>query len=175
MKVNFALESGDQQVVSKIIKKPLNLEHVVQLIHYCKDIDLDYGLFFIVGLPDTTLSQMFENYRFLRRIKHFGLSKVHISVATPYPGSQLYKECMEKGYLPKDFNLKLLFIRSFIITTEKWNSKHIKLVLTIGTIYCYLFSLPLLFNRGTLSEIFQSDSKNIKLVVKTMIKKIFPW
>ena len=135
-RINLAIESGNQDALTRIIKKPLRLEKVREIVEYCHEIDLDVGSFFIIGIPGMTLAQMWDNYRFCRKLKIFD---PFISVATPYPGSDLYKICKEKNYLSPDFNLEDLYIRKFSISTELWGSLSLRLLMAAGYLYLKFF------------------------------------
>lgn len=135
-RINLAIESGNQEALKKIIKKPLQLERVKKIIEYCHTIDLEVGAFFIIGIPGTTLCQMWDNYRFCRKLH---LYNPFISVATPYPGSELYAICKEHDFLSPDFNLEDLYIRKFSITTDKWGGFQLKLLMTAGYFYLKFF------------------------------------
>lgn len=158
-RINLAIESGNQDALLRIIKKPLRLEKVQEIVEYCHTIDLEVGSFFIIGIPGMTLSQMWDNYRFCRKLKLFS---PFISVATPYPGSDLYTICKEKNYLSQDFNLEDLFIRKFSITTEKWGGLHLRILMNAGYFYLKLFQAldnPLCFLR-LLKEYIKMRLKN---------------
>lgn len=135
-RINLAIESGNQEALLKIIKKPLRLEKVQEIIEYCHTIDLEVGAFFIVGIPGTTLAQIWDNYRFCRKLRLFS---PFISVATPYPGSDLYNICKEHDYLSPDFNLEDLYIRKFSITTENWGGFSLRLLMAAGYYYLKFF------------------------------------
>lgn len=135
-RINLAIESGNQDALLKRIKKPLRLEKVKEIIEYCQSINLDVGAFFIVGIPGTSIGQMWDNYRFCRKLKLF---EPFISVATPYPGSDLYKTCKEHNYLSKDFNLEDLYIRRFSITTNEWGEFRLRTLMIAGYIYLKFF------------------------------------
>lgn len=122
-RLNLALESGSQYVLDNVIKKPLNLEKVKPLIKYAQKIKLEIGIFLIMGLPGEKESHMRESFKLA---KELGIDSTFVSVATPYPGTELYKTCTEKGYLKKDFSLDDLFIRSFSISTEDWSRERLK-------------------------------------------------
>src|SRR4030042_2354928 len=144
-KVNLALESGSQYVLNNIIKKPLNLEKVKPLARYAKKIGLDVGIFLIMGLPGETESQMKESFKLAAEL---GIWHPFVSVATPYPGSELYDICLRKGYLNKNFSLDDLFIRSFSISTEDWDGARLKEIFKEGRkflLLSYLKSQPLKF------------------------------
>lgn len=122
-KLNLALESGNQYVLDNIIKKPLKLERSKQLIRYAKKIGLNVGIFLIMGMPGETKEQMWES---LYLAKELGISSPFISIATPYPGSELYDICRENKYIADDFSLDDLFIRSFTISTGNWTEAELK-------------------------------------------------
>ena len=135
IKLNFPVESGSQHVLKDIIKKPLNLEKVKGLVRYCKKIGLDCGMFLVMGMPGEKLSDMWESFRFAVKC---GCFSPHISVATPYPGTQLYENCLKNGYFSKPFSLDDLFIRSFLISTPDWSEKELKRILFKATLYLKL-------------------------------------
>ena len=128
----FPVESGSQRVLNEIIRKPLNLDKVKHLIEYCRKIDLDFSVFLVIGMPGEKIEEMWESFRF---VAGCGCYAPHISVATPYPGSQLYEDCKNKGYLAKDYSLDDLYIRSFMIKTDDWDGEILKNILLKAHIY----------------------------------------
>lgn len=146
-RINLAIESGNQEALNKIIKKPLQLAKVEEITKYCKSINLEIGAFFIIGIPGTTLRQMWDNYRLCRKLKIFN---PFISVATPYPGSELYNICKENNYLSKDFNLEDLYIHKFSIRTGQWGEIKLRLLMNTGYLYLKMFQAfddPVMFAR----------------------------
>ena len=65
----------------------------------------------------------------------------HVSVATPYPGTELYDQCVKNGNLKTDFSEKDLFIRSYAISTDDWNGDDLQRVLVEGNRFLWLESL----------------------------------
>ena len=154
-KINIAVESGNQNTLNNIIKKPLDLSKVEHIIDVCRDIDIDFGIFLILGMPGDTLEGMWDNYKFARRVKVFD---PFISVATPYPGSELYDVCTEKGYLTDNFSLEDLFIRSFPISTDEWTPREIKRLMLKGYLYLKFYQLldnPILFTKLFIARVFE--------------------
>ena len=132
-KINLALESGSQYVLDNIIKKPVKLDKAKALVKYAKSIGLNVGLYFIIGLPGETKSQIMETFNLAKELEIYN---PFISVATPYPGTELYEICLEKRCLKDDFCLDDLFIRSFSISTKDWTGEQLKELLENG--YRYL-------------------------------------
>ncbi|MDD4910433.1 MAG: cobalamin-dependent protein [Candidatus Omnitrophica bacterium] len=127
-KLNIAVESGSEDVLKNILKKPVDLKKVKSLIKYAKSIDLDVNIFLIIGMPGETIQQMKESYRFAEDL---GIYDPFVSVAAPYPGSELYTICLKKGYISNDF-LDDLYITSCSISTDAWDGEDIRRVFKQG-------------------------------------------
>jgi len=132
IKLNFPVESGSQHVLDTIIKKPLKLTKVKELITHCKKIGLDYSMFLVVGMPGETIKDIWESFHFVANCDCFA---PHISVATPYPGTELFEICSKNGLFTKEFSLNDLFIRSYMIKTSAWNDIDLKGILKKGKLY----------------------------------------
>lgn len=142
LRINFPVESGSQRVLDEVINKPLNLSKVRKLISYCRKIKLDYGMFLVIGMPGETITEMWQSFRFAASC---GVYTPHISVATPYPGTRLLEDCKKNSFLKKEFVLEDLFIRSFLIKTDRWDSRSLENIMLKGSIYLKLreaFSRP---------------------------------
>jgi len=130
--VNFPVESGDQEVLKNIIKKPLDLKRVRGLLKYCRKIGLSYGMFLVIGSPGEKLSDVWTSFKFSAEA---GCYNPHISVATPYPGTELYDECIDKDYFVDEYSLDQLFISSFMLETPDWTEKELRATILKGRVY----------------------------------------
>jgi anaerobic magnesium-protoporphyrin IX monomethyl ester cyclase len=133
--LNFPVESGSQEVLQQIIKKPLNLSRTKDLMAYCRKIGLSYNMFLIIGMPGESLGDIRKSFRFASEC---GCYQPHISVATPYPGTELYDICINNGYLSKSYDLQDLFIKSYMIKTADWNEHDLKKIMSWGQLYLLL-------------------------------------
>src|SRR3990172_2644123 len=125
-RVNFAIESGNQYHLSNNIKKPLNLKKVTPLVDYARNIGMEVGVFLVVGVPGETEEMIWDSFKF---VASMGIYTPHVSVATPYPGTELYEICKEKGYLKEEFSYDDLYIISFCISTPELPSDNLKKIL----------------------------------------------
>lgn len=127
-KINFAIESGSQRVLSEVIQKPLNLEKVAGLIKHSRKIGLDVGAFFIFGMPGETLNEVRETFRYIRKHK---LLSANISVAFPLLGSKIYDTVVENGYFVNQNSyddIKMLSNEGFQIQTPDWTAEELRQV-----------------------------------------------
>jgi len=137
-KLNFPVESGSQKVLDTIIKKPIRLSRIKQLIKHCRKSNLNCGMFLVIGMPGETIEDIWASFRFAAKC---GCYEPHISVATPYPGTKLFQECMQKGFFAREFTLDDLFIKSFIIKTPNWSEHELRQTLSRGLLYLKIKSL----------------------------------
>lgn len=170
-RINFALESGSQYVLDNIIKKPLKLEKVKPFVKYARDIGIDVGLFLVIGMPDETEKQMWESFHLAEEL---GIYFPHISVATPYPGSELYNMAKEKHYLRQDFTLDDLYIRSYPISTEEWGPEKLEKILSDGQKYlfmAYVKKHPIAYLKRFLLKFLRSPWQTPKNAIKFLISR----
>ena len=91
-------ESGNQQILINI-KKGLRVERAKRFAADCRDLGIAVHGTFIIGLPGETRETIQETIRFAREVN---LHTIQVSVAAPYPGTELYRQARENGWLPDD-------------------------------------------------------------------------
>ena len=101
--VFVGVESGDQQILDKIICKSLDLNRVVEFAKNAKEIGLKTGAFYIIGFPGETKENMQHTVNFALGLKRDYDVGMHLFMATPSYGTRLYEDCKAKGYI--DVNL----------------------------------------------------------------------
>lgn len=89
-------ESGSQQILINI-KKGLRVERAKQFAADCRALGITVHGTFILGLPGETKETIQETIRFARDVNPHTLQ---VSVAAPYPGTELYRQALENGWLP---------------------------------------------------------------------------
>ena len=102
--VFFGVESGDQQILSNVICKSLDLNRVLEVAKICKDIGLKTGGFYIIGFPGEKKENMQRTVDFALKLKRDFDVGMHLFFATPSYGTRLYDECKAKGYLEEDLS-----------------------------------------------------------------------
>lgn len=100
-RIGIAIESGNDRVLHKIIRKPLKLEIIPPLVQLFKKYDILMTADFIIGLPGETWEEIRETFRFAESCD-IDLCLFH--VATAFPKTDLYNLCKEQHLLPEDFS-----------------------------------------------------------------------
>ncbi|MBV9653090.1 MAG: hopanoid biosynthesis associated radical SAM protein HpnJ [Acetobacteraceae bacterium] len=88
-------ESGNQQILHNI-KKGMRIEVARRFTKDCHDLGIKIHGTFILGLPGETRETIEETIRFATEINPHTLQ---VSLAAPYPGTFLYKQAVENGWL----------------------------------------------------------------------------
>jgi hopanoid biosynthesis associated radical SAM protein HpnJ len=91
-------ESGNQQILINI-KKGLRVERARRFAADCRDLGITVHGTFILGLPGETRETIQETIRFAREVNPH---TIQVSVAAPYPGTELHRQAVENGWLPAD-------------------------------------------------------------------------
>jgi magnesium-protoporphyrin IX monomethyl ester (oxidative) cyclase len=114
--ITFAVESGNQKVLSKLLHKPVVLSKVKPLVAKAKKVGLKVKGFFIIGYPGETKENILETIEFARKLK-FDWS--HFFIAFPHYGTEFRALCESKGYLrDDDFDKRKSFYLTPIETPE---------------------------------------------------------
>ena len=88
-------ESGNQQILNNV-KKGINIEQAKEFVKAAKDIGILIHGTFILGLPGETRETMEETLRFAKETDPYSLQ---VSLAAPYPGTELYRQALKEGWL----------------------------------------------------------------------------
>ncbi len=97
-------ESGSQQILTNI-KKGVKVERARQFAQDCRNLGIAIHGTFIVGLPGETRETIEETIRYAREINPH---TIQVSIAAPYPGTALYRQAKEQGWLPPDDDTTLV-------------------------------------------------------------------
>ena len=99
--ITLAVESGDPEIFREYIKKPFTLDQAVQVAGMARKRRITTVAYFIVGFPGETVRQVKNSMRFGLRM---GVDYLVPFIFNPLPGSELWRECMEKGYISDGFH-----------------------------------------------------------------------
>jgi hopanoid biosynthesis associated radical SAM protein HpnJ len=91
-------ESGNQDILNNI-KKGVRLDIARQFTKDCRELGIAIHGTFILGLPGETRETIQQTIQYAKEINPHTLQ---VSIAAPYPGTYLYKQAKENGWLPPD-------------------------------------------------------------------------
>jgi len=94
-------ESGDQQILNNV-KKGVRLDIARRFTRDCHDLGITIHGTFILGLPGETRETIAQTARFAVEIDPH---TIQVSIAAPYPGTALYQQAREAGWLQDEHTL----------------------------------------------------------------------
>jgi hopanoid biosynthesis associated radical SAM protein HpnJ len=87
-------ETGNAEILRNI-KKGVTLDQARAFARSCKEIGVKIHGAFILGLPEESKQSINDSIKFACEIDP---DTIQVSLASPYPGTELYRLCQEKGY-----------------------------------------------------------------------------
>ena len=88
-------ETGNQQILNNI-KKGMRIDIARRFTKDCHELGITIHGTFILGLPGETKETIEETIRFAGEINPH---TIQVSLAAPYPGTYLYRQAVENGWL----------------------------------------------------------------------------
>jgi len=121
--ISFGVESGVQEVLNKYHKKGITLDQVRKAIKLCKEVGIFSHATFIVGMPGETLRNMETTIRFAKEIEP---DAIQVSIATPFPETELCDMALKAGK-KKKFNWEELdFMFRGVIETKDFTPEQVR-------------------------------------------------
>jgi len=88
-------ESGNQDILNRI-KKGIKLDMAREFMANCRKLGIKVHGTFIIGLPIETQETIEQTIRFAQELDPH---TIQVSIAAPYPGTELYAQAMQNGWL----------------------------------------------------------------------------
>jgi magnesium-protoporphyrin IX monomethyl ester (oxidative) cyclase len=145
--ITMAIESGNQTVLKDLIRKPLKLDKVREINRYCRELGISRFAYFIIGFPGETKKQIMDTIKFARELR---LDMSAIFIYNPLPGSELFEECLKRGYITNEsfFEIGNQYFSS-VIDSDEWTAKELETLIRWEYLKNYLafFRAPYLVGR----------------------------
>lgn len=132
--MNLPIESGSQRVL-KIMRKPLSLKKVPNIIEDIKKLGIYTVGMFMIGTPGEKKEDIEKTLEVATKLKQSGLDYVEFFITIPLPGTKIYEECLEKEYI-KDLDFSKMNIARGTITTPEFDPEYLEKVRHRGWIMC---------------------------------------
>lgn len=98
--ITYGVESGSYRVRRDIMKRPVSDERIKQVFRWTKAAGIMVTANYMLGVPGETRADMAMTLALAEELDAFDFG---FFVFYPYPGTQLFDLCREKGYLPQNY------------------------------------------------------------------------
>ena len=99
--VNIGVESGSDRVRKEVLKRNYANSDIVNAVRSARKHNLRVCFFNLIGLPEETEDDFKETIEINRMCQP---DWYYLSIFYPYPGTELYAHCVQKGLIRKPLN-----------------------------------------------------------------------
>ncbi len=97
-RIHYGVEAGTDRVL-KILRKGITVEQARHAFRITKAAGIDTLAYFIIGSPTETRQDILQTMKLARELNP---DYVHITIMTPFPGTALYFQGLERGVISHD-------------------------------------------------------------------------
>ena len=101
--LQVGIESGNNEILKKI-RKNITIEEAIRACNIVKRHGINLEVFFIVGFPDDTVETLMDTIDAMNKVR---CNTLTYSIFTPYPGTESFQVCMQKGLVDDNFDVGL--------------------------------------------------------------------
>ena len=109
----YGVECGSERVRREVLRRPVGNERFVDVFRWTREAGILVTANYMLGVPGETRADVEETLALHDRLlpDDFGYF-----VFYPYPGTHLFQECRDRGYLPTDYEERPASHRASILT-----------------------------------------------------------
>ena len=122
--LRMSIESGNQEILNKIIKKRIDLNQIKPIVQICKKLGIKTEGAFMFGIPGETIQTMQDTLNFARKMKFDRIKKF---IFKPFPNTELYDICVKNNYLTKDYDPRKIYVtgNKCYVKTEEFSPEDV--------------------------------------------------
>jgi len=104
---SLPFESGNSRIIKKWASNKWDAENtnIKGLIKTFKDNNIKMHANYMIGFPDETKEEIQNTIEFARQNVEWGVTTSGFFIVMPLPGTTIFDYCIEKGHLPKDYDI----------------------------------------------------------------------
>jgi uncharacterized radical SAM superfamily protein len=106
--IQLGVESGNNGIL-KEIGKGFTIEEALAACKLIKAFDIKLETFFMAGFPQETEASLSDTARIIDELE---CNKIIYSIFTPYPGTEAFDLCQDKGIIPGSYDHSLYYHQS---------------------------------------------------------------
>lgn len=100
-RINFAIETGDQELQNALIDKKVKLHRVPDLIEYSRASGIETRAMYMIGFPGETRAQMQKTVDIAKTLD---VDDFYISIVTPVRGTELFDQVVNDDLLLEEYD-----------------------------------------------------------------------
>lgn len=98
--ITYGVESGSERIRYEVMRRPVKNQRFVDVFRWTRDAGINVTANYMLGMPEETRDDLRQT---LELAEELDVLDFGYFVFYPYPGTQLFAVCRDKGYLPEDY------------------------------------------------------------------------
>jgi anaerobic magnesium-protoporphyrin IX monomethyl ester cyclase len=98
-RVHYGVEAGTKKVL-RVLNKGITIEQARDAFRWTKEAGIETLGYFMIGSPTETREDILQTIEVAKSLEP---DYVHITILTPFPGTQVYLDGLERGVFKKDY------------------------------------------------------------------------
>jgi len=94
-RIHYGVEAGTQKILN-VLRKGITLKQAEEAFKTTKRVGIQTAGYFMIGCPTETKEDIEQTVKFMKKLNP---DYVHITIATPFPATDLYRMAQEEGVL----------------------------------------------------------------------------
>lgn len=96
--IHYGVEAGTEKIL-KVLNKGIHIDRVERVFEMTRKEGIPVLAYFMIGSPTETREDIETTFKVMRRLKP---DYVHMTVLTPFPGTEIYRSGLESGVIERD-------------------------------------------------------------------------
>lgn len=97
--IHYGIEAGTQKIL-KVLQKGIDLPKAKEVFDLTKKNKMQTLAYFMIGAPTETLEDIQQTFKIATWLNP---DFIHLTILTPFPGTPIYREGLDKGIIKKDY------------------------------------------------------------------------
>lgn len=97
--IHYGIEAGTEKIL-KVLKKGITIKDAKNVFKLTRKYKIPILAYFMIGSPTETLDDIQTTFKVMRELNS---DYVHLTILTPFPGTKIYFDGLEKGIIKKDY------------------------------------------------------------------------
>jgi len=97
-RIHYGVEAGDDHFM-QVLNKGITVEDARRAFRITKQAGISTLAYFMIGIPGQTEADVRKTFRLARQLDP---DVVHITILTPFPGTEIYRQALEQGVYDRD-------------------------------------------------------------------------
>jgi len=97
--IHYGVEAGTDKIL-RILNKGITISQVREIFNLTRKYRIPILAYFMIGIPEETLEDIYQTFKVM---KDLNPDYVHITILTPFPGTNIYFDGLRNGVIKKDY------------------------------------------------------------------------